>query len=129
MKHLLSEKTSVPAGHGALDGLAGPGGRTAYLAGAGGCGMRGAAAWLLAEVRPGAGGIHTQVENRRFGVTFLGSDPSKAGLSPSKKTPQGEIRDLSNAFVFLARAPVSLTPGHLLRWKRWIAKKERDRKS
>jgi len=49
VKHLLSEKTAVLAGHGALDSLAGAGGRTAYLAGAGGCGMRGAAAWLLAE--------------------------------------------------------------------------------
>ncbi len=36
-------------GGGALDALAGVNGKIAYLAGAGGCGMRGAAQWLISE--------------------------------------------------------------------------------
>ena len=37
------------AGGGALDALAGVNGKIAYLAGAGGCGMRGAVQWLMSE--------------------------------------------------------------------------------
>ena len=56
-----------------------------------------------------------------FWTTFLEFDPSKLGISPSKKAPPVHWGDLSNALAFLARAPflsATYSATYIFFWRR-----------
>ena len=70
---------------------------------------------------PGARGSRPLGEIGCFWTTFLGSDPSKPGIPPSKKTPPRHWGELSNALAFLGRAPF-LSGEH---FRFWVQKRTR----